>query len=89
MFKSYYVVWKPGEYYAPPRSYPRLNRTMQYGNFLRGHQVLRCADRFKSYYVVWKLDGLEQIICDEGLNRTMQYGNKNSRIDEACKIVEV
>ena len=33
--------------------------------------------QFKSYYVVWKLDESEIPREDnEGLNRTMQYGNK-------------
>ena len=33
--------------------------------------------KFKSYYVVWKLNGSEKYFGeDNGLNRTMQYGNK-------------
>ena len=42
---------------------------------------------FKSYYVVWKLFRAWELrprsLC---LNRTMQYGNQNSQIDEAFKI---
>ena len=51
---------------------------MQYGN-----QTHRCnllpASVFKSYYVVWKhICEFLHNIFHHSLNRTMQYGNKNS-----------
>ena len=53
-----------------------LNRTMQYGNILEKHSILRPISLFKSYYVVWKLANMGRIIpIAAGLNRTMQYGN--------------
>ena len=75
-FKSYYVVWKQ-EIKKKNREYEkRLNRTMQYGNFLYSHALLYRM-LFKSYYVVWKQKGMHKTGQKfKSLNRTMQYGNE-------------
>ena len=54
---------------------------MQYGN-TRGKLSRGSSKQFKSYYVVWKpAVGLYAVIDPpDGLNRTMQYGNKNPYI---------
>ena len=42
------------------------------------NDVGEIEDTFKSYYVVWKLFGFFATNrASAGLNRTMQYGNKN------------
>ena len=57
---------------------------MQYGNESDTSYRIWAEGRFKSYYVVWK-----QVMVDakakkkEGLNRTMQYGNR-VRITAHC-----
>ena len=54
----------------------RLNRTMQYGNYIFKDAEEHTLKRFKSYYVVWKPDNkMENKMSVDGLNRTMQYGN--------------
>ena len=53
-FKSYYVVWKLRIRVTNNMGVPGLNRTMQYGNPQRGHNISDIGTRFKSYYVVWK-----------------------------------
>ena len=54
-FKSYYVVWKRYGNREFPIFPARLNRTMQYGNYLSARVYFQKVHRFKSYYVVWKL----------------------------------
>ncbi len=41
--------------------------------------ILIPATTFKSHYVVWKLKKAKEKKAIEGLNRTMQYGNSNSK----------
>ena len=50
---------------------------MQYGNYFYAKRTRRGTRGFKSYYVVWKLNDSEKYYerDNEGLNRTMQYGN--------------
>ena len=78
LFKSYYVVWKPGYSNNYGQIRASLNRTMQYGNSPSNAYLAKEIIPFKSYYVVWKLNFIEdsqgQINC---LNRTMQYGNSS------------
>ena len=59
---------------------------MQYGNTKNfGRRILKV--KFKSYYVVWKPGWSEQDEeSDEGLNRTMQYGNGRLSEDEIKKL---
>ena len=59
------------------REEPGLNRTMQYGNYIRLLDEVFKMCLFKSYYVVWKHGGNDLDICSQlRLNRTMQYGNE-------------
>ena len=77
-FKSYYVVWKLYSIFHLRSAQTCLNRTMQYGNTIEAFTLLKKI-LFKSYYVVWKLSHfhiLDLLFCG-GLNRTMQYGNKD------------
>ena len=60
-FKSYYVVWKQECRFLVHNMHWRLNRTMQYGNFIMVASVGGVLSRFKSYYVVWKLLGVSRI----------------------------
>ena len=55
----------------------RLNRTMQYGNYISLFEKDENNCPFKSYYVVWKplFKQLSRFDTAYGLNRTMQYGN--------------
>ena len=75
-FKSYYVVWKQKiiqaskEKIIPFKSYYVVWKLYWYG------KNIHTFFWFKSYYVVWKL--VHRVIkkkYNNGLNRTMQYGN--------------
>ena len=60
---------------------------MQYGNEDDGLEVSGIDRRFKSYYVVWKLlRKMKNNIISGGLNRTMQYGNKEFAHSNSFKI---
>ena len=76
-FKSYYVVWKL--FFQPQNRtvFFCLNRTMQYGNSQYRKIAYPASVQFKSYYVVWKqyFEISKHTKFDDGLNRTMQYGN--------------
>ena len=51
-FKSYYVVWKQNIAQANKSFAKRLNRTMQYGNFIFSYvqiYILLCLNRTMQY----------------------------------------
>ena len=62
-FKSYYIVWKLYFITYAKISTPRLNRTMQYGNFFLLVQSSFSTIEFKSYYVVWKRNRSRHSTC--------------------------
>ena len=79
LFKSYYVVWKQisGEFV-----FSTIEKFKSYYVVwklpIKQPLILR-FEQFKSYYVVWKRQKtISFSICVYCLNRTMQYGNKNS-----------
>ena len=52
---------------------------MQYGNFTSIEKKYNTNNRFKSYYVVWKPGVVKNALSGKkSLNRTMQYGNRDS-----------
>ena len=78
-FKSYYVVWKPEAYPQAEAAQKKFKSYYVVWKLFRLRMMLRRDLRFKSYYVVWKLTNIVRN-CGKhsGLNRTMQYGNKET-----------
>ena len=81
LFKSYYVVWKP--FISVVSSSLNIGFKSYYVVWKPAFVYILSprALQFKSYYVVWKpFRKTQNIVYQQCLNRTMQYGNSKNPI---------